>query len=237
MSDVDENVGMPDMSGDVSEQPVEQPSPWASWEQAGIDPTSMNPEDVRSATQFFEAMRNPDQRGYALSYFASQLSDEDRSTVFGQPPAQQDDDGFEDYGEYDDGEQMLTPDQVQAMIQQSLSEYQQKATEEARQQQVQQEFERELLRATDGYGDHERTWVAASALSIRNQNPYLTTAQVVDQARKQYEDAVQQRFTRVAASQQQSNSGVQLPPGAPPSGNQPPRTPEEAMQQYLRQSR
>lgn len=216
--------------------PVSGPSPWEPWEQAGIDPTGMNPEDVRSATQFFEALKNPDQRGYALSYLASQLSDDDRAVVFGQAPAQQDDD-YGDYGYEDPGEQALTPDQVQAMIQQSLTEYQQKAAEEARQQQVQQEFERELLRATDGYGDQERTWVAASALSIRNQNPYLTTAQVVDQARKQYDDAVQQRFARVAASQQQSNAGVQLPPGAPPAGNQPPKSPEEAMAQYLRQAR
>lgn len=225
--------------------PAPEPSPWDNWQQAGIDPSAYNPYEVQNAARFFEALKNPDQRQQALGFFASQLREDERAILAGgggQPDFGQTDDpdpyyqepGQGEYG-YEGEPSGLTPQQVQEMIQRQFSEFQRTQAEQRAQETYQQEFERELLRATDGYTDEERRYVAASALQLRNSDPYSTTGQLMDKARTQYEGVVERRLQQAAARQQQANQqAAGMPPGEVPSPNQIPRSPEEAAQMFRR---
>lgn len=223
-----------------------EPNPWDNWRQAGIDPNAYNPHEVQNAARFFEALKSPDQRQHALGFFASQLSPEEREILAGgqpnpyaQPEPEPDpyygDPGPGDYG-YEGQPSGLTPDQVQQMIQQQFSEFQRQQAEQQAQDRYQQEFERELMRATgDGYTDDERRYVAASALQLRQSEPYSTTGQIMDKARAQYDAAVERRLQQASQRQQQVNQDAAgMPPGEVPSPDQQPMSPEEARQMYLR---
>lgn len=219
-------------------EPQAEANPWDQWQQAGLDPTAFDPHEVRNAAQFFNALKNPDQRQYALSAFAAQLRDEERGIFAGQ---QQDDDepyygdpGEEEYGYEGAG---LDPSAIEQIVEKRLAAFQQEQAAQRQQEAYQQEFERELLRATaDGYDDNERVWIASTALNLRQSDPYSTTGQLVDNAREQYDAAVQRRLQQAAQRQQQVNADVSVPNGQVPSPHQVPRSPEEAMQQYLQRA-
>ncbi|MEQ8914341.1 MAG: hypothetical protein RIE03_18770, partial [Pseudomonadales bacterium] len=107
--------------------PEPEGNPWESWQQAGLDPTAFDPHEVRNAANFFQALKNPDQRQYALSYLANQLRPEERQQFFADQQAADEPDpyfgdpGADEYG-YEGQPSGMTPEQVQQIVQQQMSE-------------------------------------------------------------------------------------------------------------------
>lgn len=243
-----DDLSAPPPEGMGEPTPAPEPNPWDNWRQAGIDPSAYNPYEVQNAARFFEALKNPDQRQQALGFFASQLREDERAIIAGggqpgygqqqadEPDPYYGDPGQEDYG-FEGQPSGLTPEQVQEMIQRQFADFQRQQAEQQAQQTYQQEFERELLRVAphDKYDDDERRWIAASALQVRQSDPYATTAQLMERAQSSYDAAVKRRAQQDAMRQQQANQqAVGLPNGDVPSPNQVPQSPEEAAAMYLR---
>lgn len=236
-----------------ADQPVAEPepNPWEAWQQAGIDPAKYDPHKAQNALSFWEALSNRDQRPFAVSHLANQLTPEERQQIAAAAAHQHDDldsgpdsdsyygdPGADEYG-YEGSPSGVTVEQVQQiaqqMAQQQLDAFQKKQAEEMAARQVREEFERELMRVQQegGYDNDEVSWIATSAFNLRNQDPFSTHQQIVDKARQRFDQQMDRRLQKLAERQRAaSQAAPSIPSGGPPSPDQVPSSPEEAERMF-----
>ncbi len=236
----DENMPIPEAQGDEP-----QGNPWESWQGAGIDP-SYDPHQARQALGFWDALRNRDQRDYALEQLVrNDLPDgmswrEAQEILRGQQEPQEtpwDQFGQQEEPEYE--EQQYMPQQqpqfdprqfqqaVDFTVDQKIAAYEQQRQQEAQQAAFEQEFQREAQRVSGQYkmGDEETVWLAAQANMMRQNMPYASTSEVMDQAGKQIDGVLKARL-QAMTQQQQETPAAPMPPGSTPSDQQVPDSAE-----------
>lgn len=232
--------------------PVEQaaPSPWSTWEQAGVDP-SLNPYDVRKGYDVYQALQDRSRQlpfveevlrrnGHLpegidlreglelLREYAQQQSDP-WAQLSGQP-----DDGYGQDPQYTQEshapafDPRMVQQAVQAEIQAQMRAYQEQQAEQARVNQWQNAVED--VKRSNGLDDVEAQMVSAAALQFLNQNPTLAYRDALEQAHREYTDRLMRRAAALGHQQAQAPQ-VSTPQGPAPAGYQPPASLEEAARQ------
>ena len=237
-----------DMPIPETNEPAEDP--WAQWRGAGIDP-SYDPQQARQAIGFWDALRNRDQRDYALEQLVrNELPDgmswRDARELLAQQsqkPSPWDglgggDPGYADPAYADQNYQQppaLDPNALREAIEYEMEQRfaaRDAAAEESRRQQAyESEFTSEASRVAKQHklDDHETLYLAAEANMLRASMPYAPTSQLMDEAGKRYVASVNSRLQ--ALSQIQEGSPAAPLPGGPiPSDQQVPQNAQEAQE-------
>lgn len=219
------------------------PNPWDNWQAAGIDP-SYDPHQAREALNFWRALGNRDQREYAVQQVAGDFLPEGMSireareilSQHGQedPWAQITGGGYEE--EYaEPAAPALDPqafrNAIDSEIERRLAERDQRDAQERAQMEYEAEFTREVDRVGDQHSleGEERLWLAAQANVLRQEQPYATTAQIMDEAGKRFMANVNRRLQALSQAQQ-DHPAPPLPGGAIPSPDQVPQNVEQAQE-------
>ena len=215
-------------------------NPWESWQGAGIDP-SYDPHQARQALGFWDALRNRDQRDYALEQLVrNELPDgmswrEAREALAGMNQApnpwdQMDQDAPE---QHYDQPQTLDPNALRQAIEYEMEQRFAARDAQAEQTRQQQAYEAEftseasrVAKAND-LDEQETLYLAAEANMLRASMPYAPTSQVMDEAGKRYIARMNARLQSLTQIQQ-GGPAAPLPPGAIPSDQQVPKNAEEA---------
>jgi hypothetical protein len=242
MSDVTDAIPTPETSNDPSpdEGNYTAPSPWSSWEQAGWDPSSSNPYQVREALNFYSALQDRNQRDFYLerTLAGHELPEgmslsEAKEAIAAAHKAKMDPwSRLEESGigmDEDIGLQALDQSQldqvIQARIDSALQAERDRQSQERFQQQLEAEFSREFerVKSTNNLTDDEAGFIAAHASTLYQQNPNMPMSTYFDQAHSAYMTNQERRFAEWAKQQGQAPATTSPGSSAAPASDQQPQ--------------
>jgi hypothetical protein len=230
------------------EPPVDEApaNPWAPLEERGFRPDQFQPDEIVNGAQWWKAFNHRDYRDAALSQalrsygFPEDLSPRELKEMAMQ--ARQEPDPWQQVmGEpqYEDqyGQPQTSyvdPNAIQqavdAQVQRHISEFEQRQAQQAQQHAYEQEFTRELDRASGAhdFGGDEKLWLASTASQLRQSMPYASTQEIMDTAAKQIDAAITRRIQSMSTRQQETPAAPLPAGGALPSDQQVPQNAEQA---------
>ena len=221
-------------------------TPWDGWAGAGIDP-NYDPQQARQALGFWDALRNRDQRDYAVEQLvrgdlpqgmswaqaqqilqdAAQPPDPWQGVVT--PPGT---DPNEMY--YESQAPPIDPDALRKAMEAEMDRRFAERDQQQQQQRQQEAFEAEFARETErvaekfGLSREEMPWLAAQANLLHPSMPYATTSQLVEAAGEAVNKQLMARLQALATQQETKPPAAPLPPGSVPSDQQVPQNAQDS---------